>query len=202
MPSFLTRRQKEILDFIVTFREEQGISPTHREIRERFGYSSYGTVHKHLRLLREKGYLKRSWNQKRGLEIVRQASDEERELPFLGMIAAGQPIEAVTDEARLSVPSHLTGDRAAQYFVLRVKGDSMIEEGIHEGDLIVVRKQKRARPGELVVALLGDEATLKRFFPEGETARLEPANRSMESIRVPAADLRIQGVVSGLMRRF
>lgn len=205
-PTYLTERQKEILDFILSFQRARGIAPTHREICERFGYSSYGTVYKHLKLLQEKGFLRREWNQKRGIEVVEQEDGgDENELPFFGRIAAGQPIEALAGEETVSVPPHLLARRRlppADHYVLEVVGDSMIEEGIHEGDLVVVQRREIADAGEMVVALIGDEATLKRIYPEGNTVRLQPANRNMEPIRVPAEEVRVQGVVVGLMRKF
>jgi len=206
-PTYLTERQKEILDFILEFQRGHGISPTHREICDRFGYSSYGTVYKHLKLLQEKGYLRREWNQKRGIEVVdRDGGSGETELSFYGRIAAGRPIEAVSGNETLEVPPHLLGGRRpspADHYVLEVVGDSMIDEGIHEGDLVVVQRRERADPGEMVVALIGgDEATLKRFYPEGETVRLQPANRNLEPLRVPAGNVQVQGIVVGLMRRF
>lgn len=222
MPSFLTERQKAILDYIREFRAHSGISPTHREICERFGYSSYGTVHKHLRLLREKGYLRRASNQKRGLELAAQAADAPgsnldpnvgpnlnpnlaesvSQLPFLGRIAAGQPIEALSGDETLAVPPALLAGNPADHYILRVAGNSMVEEGIHDGDFVVVQRRELALPGEMVVALVDGEVTLKRFYPEGERVRLQPANAAMEPIHVPADRLRIQGVVVGLMRRF
>lgn len=206
-PTYLTERQKEILDFILDFQRGRGISPTHREICDRFGYSSYGTVYKHLKLLQEKGFLRREWNQKRGIEVVdRDGGAGDVELPFYGRIAAGRPIEALPGSETVEVPPHLLGGRrpaAADHYVLEVVGDSMIDEGIHEGDLVVVQRRERADPGEMVVALVGgDEATLKRFYPEGETVRLQPANRNLEPLRVPAGDVQVQGIVVGLMRRF
>ncbi len=205
--SYLTERQKEILEFITAYHRRHGIAPTHREIRDHFGYSSYGTVYKHLKLLQQKGYLHRDWNQKRGLELLRTVPggsvEVELEVPFLGLIAAGQPIESTSDGERLAVPSHLFDGRTEDHYVLRVAGDSMIQEGIHDGDFVVVLKRERARPGEMVVALVGGiEATLKRFFPEGDTVRLQPANAAMEPLRVPAGDVQVQGVVVGLMRKF
>ena len=139
MPSFLTERQRQILDFIREFSESRGVSPTHREIRDRFGYSSYGTVHKHLKLLEQKGYLKRHWNQKRGVELVEEAQAVRGgEIPFFGLIAAGQPLEAVSGNDTVTVPEHLLAGRSRGHFVLRVVGESMIDEGIHDGDLVVV----------------------------------------------------------------
>ncbi len=203
--SYLTKRQKEILDFIAEFQGAHGISPTHREIRDQFGYSSYGTVYKHLKLLQQKGYLHRDWNQKRGL-VLQQAPEpapqNDRELPFLGLIAAGQPIEAISGQESIEVPPHLMGRRVEDHYVLKVVGESMIDEGIHDGDFVVVKQRERADRGEMVVALVGEEATLKRFFPEGPMVRLQPSNPSMKPIMVAASDVRVQGVVVGLMRRF
>ena len=202
----LTRRQKEILEFIAAFQADHGIAPTHREICDAFGYSSYGTVHKHLKLLREKGYLDRQWNQKRGMTLLRDISGggdpRLAELPFLGLIAAGRPIETLSGDEHLTVPEHLLGAERAEHYVLRVMGESMIEEGIHDGDYVVVARREQAEPGEMVVALVGSEVTLKRIYPEGKTVRLQPANPTMEAIRVPADEVRVQGVVVGLMRRF
>ena len=178
------------------------MSPTHREICDKFGYSSYGTVHKHLRLLREKGFLRRARHQKRGHQLVAaRPSQGLSELPFLGRIAAGRPIEALPGDEYLPVPSHLLqGD--GDHYVLRVAGESMIEEGIHDGDFVIVRSRQLAEAGEMVVALIDGEATLKRYFPEGERVRLQPSNEAMKPIRVAAERLRIQGVAVGLMRKF
>ena len=204
--SFLTERQKSILDFILMFQQRNGISPTHKEICEEFGYSSYGTVHKHLKLLTEKGYIKRAWNQKRGVQVVEQGGGNqataEARLLFFGLIAAGRPIESLPGHDNIGVPAHLIPAGARDHYVLRVTGDSMIEEGIHDGDLVVVLQRDEATTGDMVVALVGSEATLKRFFPEGNKVRLQPANHQMEPILVDAAAVRVQGIVVGLMRRF
>lgn len=211
MASYLTARQKEILDFIHAFHAEKGLAPTHREICERFGFSSYGTAYKHLKLLSEKGFLRRDPHQRRGMQLLDGEGEAQsggafdgadRALPFLGRIAAGRPIEAVVGDERLTVPAALFGARIDDHFVLQVAGESMIGEGIHDGDWVVVERREHARPGEMVVALLGDEVTLKRFYPEGAVVRLQPSNPAMEPLRVPAADLRIQGIVVGLMRKY
>lgn len=209
MARFLTRRQKEILDFVRAFRRRHGVSPTHREICEEFGYSSYGTVHKHLKILQEKGYLQRTSNQKRGLELSQADAGDGAgtpplvgELPFFGRIAAGRPIEVVAGDETLVVPSHLLGGDLGEHYVLRVEGQSMVDEGIFDGDLVVVRRREVAEAGEMIVALVEGEATLKRFFPEGAMVRLQPANAAMEPLRVPAERLHVQGVVVGLMRRY
>ena len=205
--TYLTERQKQILEFIQEYRRDRGIAPTHREICEKFGFSSYGTAYKHLKLLQEKGFLRRDWNQKRGIELLRaipggEGGTVEKELPFYGRIAAGRPIEALTSNERVAVPGHLLSGRPGDHYVLRVVGDSMIEEGIHDGDFVIVLRREAAEPGEMVVALVGDDATLKRFFPEGKMVRLQPAHPTMEPIMVPANNVRVQGVVVGLMRKF
>ncbi len=204
---YLTETQKSILEFLDEYTREHGIAPTHREICARFGYSSYGTVYKHLKLLQEKGFLRRDWNQKRGIELIRAipgggTTGADKELPFYGLIAAGKPIEALSGNERLGVPAHLLTGRPGDHYVLRVVGESMVEEGIYDGDYVIVLRRERAEPGEMVVALVGDDATLKRFYPEGDTVRLQPANAAMEPIRVPAKNVRVQGVVVGLMRKF
>ncbi len=206
MARYLTERQKQVLDFVREFAAENGYTPTHREICEEFGFSSYGTVHKHLKLLEKKGYLRRHWNQKRGLELAPQAVSEVEpllsKLPFFGRIAAGRPIEAIAGDESVTVPKHLLSAAPEDHYVLEVSGDSMIEEGIHDGDLVVVSRREEAGVGEMVVALVGDEATLKRFFPEGDRVRLQPANQRMDPIYAPAREVRVQGVVVGLMRKF
>ena len=198
----LTERQKAILDFFAEFQRRHGYPPTHREIRDRFGYTSYGTVHKHLRLLREKGYLAGEQHQKRGLRLAPGGETLAPELPYLGRIAAGQPIEAISGQDRIAVPPSLLHGPIDVHYVLRVVGNSMIDEGIHDGDLVVIRRRDQASTGEMVVALIGEDATLKRIYPEGPTVRLQPANVNMQPILVPADQVRVQGVVVGLMRRF
>ena len=207
--NYLTERQQQILEFIEDFHSRKRLTPTHREICEHFGYSSYGTVHKHLKLLQEKGFLRRDWNQKRGLELVRSPrtagvdDKPQHEVPFFGRIAAGKPIEAIAGEERLTVPPSLMRRGVGDHFVLQVVGDSMIEEGIHDGDLVVVQRSEQADKGEMVVALIdGEEATLKRFFPEGKKVRLQPSHPTMKPLFFPAESVTVQGVVVGLMRRF
>jgi repressor LexA len=205
MSDYLTERQRAILQFIEEFRDRRGIAPTHREICEQFGFSSYGTAHKHLRLLAEKGFLRRDWNQKRGLELLRSVRGERgpaHQLPFHGRIAAGRPIEALPGSDDVTVPDHLLAS-GGEHYVLQVVGESMIGEGIFDGDYVVVQRRERAQPGEMVVALIGDEATLKRFYPaDGGRVRLQPSNPTMAPLLVPAESVRVQGIVVGLMRRF
>lgn len=205
MGGYLTERQKEILDFVRAYQRDRGIAPTHREVCDRFGFSSYGTAYKHLKLLADKGYLKRQRHQRRGLELVAPepaAGRRDLELPFFGRIAAGRPIEAVAGDETVPVPPLLVHDRPADHYVLQVVGESMIDEGIHDGDWVIVERREQARSGEMAVALVADEVTLKRVFPEGDRVRLQPANATMAPLWVATRDLRIQGIVVGLMRRY
>lgn len=202
--TYLTERQRDILKFIRDFKRREGVSPTHREICEAFGFSSYGTVYKHLSLLQKKGLIRRDWNQKRGVELVEDpASSAEgliRQLPFFGTIAAGQPLEVMPSEETIPVPAQLTA--RGENFVLKVRGDSMIDDGIHDGDLVIIAPQNRAENGDMVVAMVLGEVTLKRFYRERSRIRLQPANSMMEPIFAAPEDVTIQGRVVGLMRRF
>lgn len=193
----LTKRQKEILDFIKEYRAKQGISPTQREIREKFRLSSFGTVQKHLKRLEEKGALSREWNRSRGIS---PASEPGGRISLLGFVAAGRPIEPFPDEESIEVPSSLLGK--GEHFVLRVRGDSMIEDGIRDGDYVVVLKRSGAQNGQTVVALIRGEATLKRYYLEGSRVRLQPANAAMTPLTVDAREVTVQGVVTGLIRDY
>ena len=198
----LTRRQREIFDFVRSFVETRGYSPSLEEIGERFGLSSVATVHKHVQHLVEKGYLRKAWNRSRSVEPVERASSSAVELPLLGAVAAGAPIEAIEVEERIAVPPAMVR-RRDQTFVLRVRGDSMIEEHIRDGDYVVVESRSEARNGETVVALVrGSEATLKKFFRRGAKVVLEPANQALRPLEVPAEDVQIRGVVRGLLRSY
>lgn len=197
----LTERQKEIVDFIREYRNRRQISPTQREICEHFGYSSFGTLQKHIRLLLEKGVLVRDWNQRRSLVAAQDRAAPSLEIPLLGRIAAGQPIETLPGDETVAVPEVLT--RRGQNYVLRVNGTSMIDDGIHDGDFVVIHRQETAVNGEMVAALVNGEATLKRFYrePDGRI-RLQPANERMSPIFAREDEVDVQGVVVGLMRRF
>jgi repressor LexA len=195
----LTKRQKEILDFIRSYRAEHGISPTQREIRETFRLSSFGTVQKHLKRLEEKGALSREWNRSRGISPKEEASGA-RGVPLLGLVAAGRPIEPFPHEESIEVPANLLGK--GDHFVLRVRGESMVEDGILDGDYVVVAKRAKAESGQTVVALVRGEATLKRYYSEGARVRLQPANSAMRPLTVDARDVTIQGVVTGLIRDY
>src|SRR5215470_20069384 len=194
----LTKRQKEILDFIRTYRAEQGISPTQREIRERFRLSSFGTVQKHLKRLEEKGALRRDWNRSRGISPAAEASGSR--VALLGLVAAGRPIEPFPVEETIEVPASLLGK--GEHFVLRVRGDSMVDDGIRDGDFVIVARRSTAQNGQTVVALVRGEATLKRYYSEGSRVRLQPANASMKPLTVDTRDVTVQGVVTGLIRNY
>jgi repressor LexA len=200
----LTRRQREVVDVIREFIATNGYSPSLEEIGRALGLSSVATVHKHVSHLVEKGLVRRKWNQNRSIELAEDDTQDDRTVavPLLGTIAAGQPLEAVEDRESVDLPRELLGRRDRVY-ALRVRGESMIDEQIRDGDLVVIEERQDARDGETVVALIeGSDATLKRFYREGSVVRLQPANREMAPIRVPAESVRVQGVVVGLMRQY
>ena len=214
--SDLTDRQREVLDFISGSISRCGYPPTLREIGSHFGIRSTNGVNDHLRALEKKGYLQREDLKSRALRPLYGNGEYERppvpgndnhlvDVPLLGRVAAGQPILAVEQaEETLRVDRFFLGSGAREVFALRVKGDSMIEAGIHDGDFIFVKKAPNASPGEIVVALIEDEATVKRYFPEGDRIRFQPANASMEPIMVRKRDFRsvnLLGVVIGVYRK-
>jgi repressor LexA len=198
----LTKRQKEIYDYVRDFIEARGYSPSLQEIGQHFGLSAVATVHKHVSNLVEKGLLRRGRNQNRSLEVIASGPPVGvRDLPLFGYVAAGQPIEAVAAAERIPVPEVLAGK--GRTYVLRVRGDSMIDEQIRDGDFVIVEDRNSAVDGEMVIALLhGDEVTLKKLYRERGCVRLQPANSEMAPIFVHEDNLRIQGVVIGLMRRY
>lgn len=203
----LTRRQREVFDFISGFVVEQGYSPSLEEIAAAFGLSSVATVHKHVKHLVDKGYLRKAWNRSRSVEPVpEEEAPQSVHLPLLGTVAAGCPIEAIEPDAavaeQIAVPADMVLGRKDHY-VLRVRGDSMIEDQICDGDLVVIEQRSEARNGETVVALIdGDEATLKRFYKSGPQVKLVPANSTMAPMEFHASQVDIRGVVRGLMRSF
>ncbi|TVP76266.1 MAG: transcriptional repressor LexA [Gemmatimonadales bacterium] len=200
----LTRRQKEILDHIGSYIEAHGYAPSFEEIASHFGYSSLATVHEHLSNLERKGYIRKSYNESRSIEMVpADAQAAAVELPLMGEVAAGQPIEAIEDRETILVPPDLLRRRGENY-VLRVVGNSMIEEQIRDGDYIIVNSRPVAEEGEMVVALVDDEsATVKKFYREpGDRVRLQPANRELEPMFYDAHRVQIQGIVVGVIRRY
>ncbi len=200
----LTRRQKQILDYLESYIGEQGYAPSFEEIASYFSFSSLATVHEHLSNLERKGYIRRAHNESRAIELIpRPGQTGAMELPLLGQVAAGVPIEAVTTPESISVPNDLIPRRGSSY-VLRVRGESMIDEHITDGDYVVVHSRESAQNGEMVIALVeGTSATVKRFYREpGGWIRLQPANDSMPPLRAHEDDILIQGVVVGVIRRY
>lgn len=234
----LTRRQKQVLDFLVGFINRQGYSPSFEEIGDALGLSSLATVHKHIGTLEKKGFIRRGYNQSRSVEVVavpglvpflktaargmggRRGTEKSRggperepavalhealgnlEFPLLGRIAAGRPVEAITNPETFSLGDFASGK--SNIFVLKVKGDSMIDDHICDGDYILVEGADTAQNGEIVVALTdGTDATLKRFFHDGDSkVRLQPANAQMDPIVLPARSVKVQGRVIGVLRKY
>jgi repressor LexA len=201
----LTKRQKEILDYVGAYIQERGYAPSFEEIARHFGYASLATVHEHLSNLERKGYIRKAYNESRSVELAHPGSSGAAavELPLLGAVAAGLPIEAVRDDETIAVPSDMLR-KGRESYVLRVQGNSMIDEQIRDGDFIVVSAQDRADDGQMVVALVGEEsATVKKLYREaGGKVRLQPANSRMDPIIEDARNVRVQGVVVGVIRRY
>ena len=199
----LTRRQREILDYLAEYIRDHGYAPSFEEISRRFHFRSLATVHEHLTNLERKGCIRRTHNESRSIEIVPpKGQTGATELPLLGLVAAGEPIEAVTAGDTLGVPDELLPRRGRSY-VLRVRGQSMVDEQIRDGDYLVVHERQQADNGQTVIALVdGAGATVKRYYREpGGWIRLQPANATMSPLRVNERDVRIQGVVVGLIRK-
>jgi len=203
----LTKRQADVLAYIKKFVATRGFPPSVREIAAHFDLVSAAGVHKHINALVRKGFLSKENFLSRSLRIVERAGRGRRrgvrELPLVGYVAAGQPIEAIQQEGEvLAVPAAQL-DGTTEHFVLQVRGNSMIEDGIRDGDYVILERREEARDGEAVVALInGEEATLKRLYREGDRVRLQPANPQMQPIVVRQQELRVQGVVVGLWRSF
>lgn len=200
----LTRRQREILTFLAEYSDSHGYAPSFEEIADRFGYSSLATVHEHLTNLERKGYIRRSYNESRAIELVpSDAYGRSVHLPLMGSVAAGAPIEAVDGNESLAVPEELIG-RNGDHYVLRVRGNSMIDEHIRDGDFVIVNDRRSVDNGEMVIALIDNHAaTVKKFYRDRDgRVRLQPANETLAPIYVNPDDLRIQGVVVGVLRKY
>ena len=203
----LTKRQKQVLDFIARFQDENGYCPSYEEIAHGLELASLATVHKHISALETKAYLKRGFNQSRSLELAPKYLQEQRrarpatEVPLLGRIAAGAPVESVAQRATLNFADFTSNPNT---FALEVRGNSMIDDHICDGDLILLEKVSQARDGEIVVALIGgDETTLKRLYREaGDQIRLQPANSALKPIMVPARNVQIQGRLLAVLRKY
>ena len=203
---YLTKRQKEVLDFIKSFIRDNGYAPSIDEIRGKFDLSSVATVHKHLKFLEKKNAIRRVPNQSRAIELI-PSPDLLRmdavQVPLLGTIAAGHPVEAIAGEEKISIPEEFLGE--GETYVLRVKGNSMIDEQICDGDFVIVEDRKTPRNGEVVVALIErQDVTLKKYYDEGDRIRLQPANPDMKPIIINKRDdsLEIQGIVIGILRKY
>ncbi|MBY0416164.1 MAG: transcriptional repressor LexA [Bdellovibrionales bacterium] len=201
----ITKKQKEFYDYIVSYNQEHGHSPTQKEIKDHFGLKSFGSVQKYLQYLSKEGLLETQWNQRRSLEIKSNEPESDSDnIPLLGLVAAGNPIEAIENPTNtISVPRHLIKG-GFKYFALTVKGDSMIEAGILEGDVIVCRSTKEARNGQIVVAVLNGEATVKTFSQQKKSIELLPANKNYKPIVVDenVEDFKIVGNLVGLLRSY
>ncbi|HEX8813317.1 MAG TPA: transcriptional repressor LexA [Terracidiphilus sp.] len=210
----LTRRQKQVYDFISGFVDRNGYSPSYEEIANGLGLSSLATVHKHIGNLEQKELLRRDYNRSRSIDVLKPrgrmkqafavaaaaAAESSMSLPLMGRIAAGRPLEALENPESISL-SDFT--RSKEVYVLQVAGESMQDEHIVNGDYVLVEKTKSARDGEIVVALVnGSDATLKRIYVEGNKIRLQPSNAAMQPIVVPAATVQVQGRVIGVLRKY
>lgn len=200
----LTKRQKEILDYLQESLAENGYAPSFEEIAGHFGYTSLATVHEHLENLKDKGYIRKGQNRSRAIQLIPTPHQAMAvELPLLGNVAAGVPIEAIPDQESIAVPEELLSRRGHNY-VLRVRGDSMIDEQIRDGDYVIVNSRQTAQNGEMVVALVDHEsATVKKFYREsGGRIRLQPANPTMQPLFYDSSAVTIQGIVVGVIRRY
>ena len=210
----LTRRQKQVYDFLVQFIDDNGYSPSFEEIGIGLKLSSLATVHKHISNLEQKGLLKRDYNRSRSIDLLKPRGRMRQmlagpgavvrasglSLPLMGRIAAGRPVEALENPESISLADFT---RSKDVYVLQVTGESMQDEHIVDGDYVLVEKTKVARDGEIVVALVdGSDATLKRIYTEGDKIRLQPSNAAMQPIVVPAAGVQIQGRVIGVLRKY
>jgi repressor LexA len=198
----ITRRQKEVLDFLSGFTTRNGYSPSYEEIAAGLSLRSLATVHKHVTNLQTKGLLQRAHNRSRSIDVLPQRSTRKPmdRLPLMGRIAAGQPVEAIESAESISL-GDIVGNR--DVFALEVRGDSMRDEHIVSGDYVLVERTRTAREGEIVVALIdGADATLKRFYREGNLVRLQPSNTEMAPIYAQAANVSIQGKVLGVLRKY
>lgn len=200
----LTKRQREILDYLSAYVEESGYAPSFEEIARQFNYTSLATVHEHLSNLERKGYIRRAYNESRAIEILpSDVFPRAVELPLLGSVAAGVPIEALEVHESVFVPESFVR-RAGRHYVLRVRGNSMVDEQIRDGDFVVINERQAADNGETVIALIDNSAaTVKRFYRERDgRIRLQPANETMQPMYVHENDVTIQGVVVGVLRRY
>jgi repressor LexA len=199
----LTKRQSEILKYLQEHIRDRGYAPSFEEIAEHFAFQSLATVHEHLTNLERKGYIHRTHNESRAIEVLPpKGQSGATEIPLLGKVAAGSPIESLASNETLAVPDQLLPRRGPNY-ALQVQGESMIDEHIMDGDYVVVHGKQAADNGEMVIALVGGtDVTLKKFYREAGRIRLQPANPAMQPLLLDPAQVQIQGVVSGVMRKY
>jgi repressor LexA len=201
-----TPRQRQVYEFLRQYIRQHGTAPTYEEIRRHFGFRSYHAVQKHLKALEERGALRSPWGgRKRALTLVEPPPHALAQaagvfVPLLGEVAAGRPLEPFEHPEPVEIPPSLL--RGGDNFALRVRGDSMIDEGIHDGDIVIVRRQTTAENGQTVVAMVEGETTIKKYYRRGGRVELHPANPQMRPIIIEWGDLHIRGVVVGLIRRF
>ena len=200
----LTKRQREILTYLGSYSEDNGYAPSFEEIASRFSYNSLATVHEHLTNLERKGYIKRSYNESRAIQILpSEAFPQAVQLPVLGAVAAGVPIEVMSPGETIAVPNEFVR-RTGNHYVLKVRGNSMVDAQICDGDYVIVNERQSVDNGEMVIAMLGgSSATVKKFYRERDgRIRLQPANETMAPMYLDQNDISIQGVVVGVLRRF
>ncbi len=199
---YLTRKQREVYNYINGYIKRKGYAPSLEEIGMGLGLSSLATVHKHLKNLESKGVIERKWNKGRSIELKGGYDyPNSVELPLLGVVAAGKPIEAIEDNQTISVPQEFL--KGKENFVLKVKGDSMIDEQIKDGDFVVIERRNIAKNGDTVVALIrSEETTIKKFYRENDRIKLEPANESMSPLYYEEKDVEVKGIVIALLRKY
>ena len=201
----LTKRQREILDFVESFIQSSGYSPSFEEIAKFFGYRSLATVHEHLSNLERKGYIRKNYNESRSVELAdrQHLAAGAAAVPLLGRVAAGLPLEAIESPESITVPEDMLRGRGPHY-VLRVRGDSMVDAQISDGDFVVVDRRQAAENGEMVIALVhGESATVKRFYRESNgRVRLQPANEAHMPQYYSERDVEVRGVVVGVIRKY
>ncbi len=198
----LTRKQKNVYDYICEYWEREGFAPTQLEIKEFFNFKSLGSVQDYIKYLANAGYLKNDPGAVRGLEplISHNTPSSDYGVPLLGKVAAGIPIEAIENPEQVIVPDFMLSQ--GEHFALTVQGDSMIEDGINDGDIVVIKKNLSPANGNTVVAVIDNEATIKKFYKKGKIIELHPANSAMEPIIVPASEVQVKGVLAGLLRKY
>ena len=196
----LTRKQKEVLDYITDFVREQGFAPTQKEIQAHFGFKSLGSVQDYIKYLTQGGFLNNDSHSVRGLTPSHLSSQGTEEIPLLGSIAAGVPIEAIENTDTIAVP--ITMLKKGTHYALKVKGESMIDDGILSGDIAIIRHTTQADNGQIVVAVMDNETTLKRYFKKAKQIELHPANKTMQPIIIKDKDCEIRGVLVGLIRAY